>query len=150
MINLKKFSLKNKNIIITGGAGLLGEQHVNAIVESGGVPVVYDGVGASVHNGSLTCLARFGTYVNFGAASGQIPPVPGTALAARSLYFTRPGLAPHTSTRDLTLEIANYLFNAVREGVKIKIHHKYELRNAVDAHRALEARETTGSTVFSV
>ncbi len=115
-----------------------------------GVPVVYDGVGASVHDGSLSCLSRFGTYVNFGAASGHIPPVPGTALAARSLYFTRPGLAPHTSTRDLTMEIANYLFNAVRDGVKIEINHKYELSNAVEAHRALEARETTGSTVFSV
>ena len=99
---------------------------------------------------ALACLARFGTYVNFGAASGHIPPVAGTALAGRSLYFTRPGLAPHTATSDLTLEIANYLFDAVREGVKVEINHRYELRNAVEAHRALEARETTGSTVFSI
>ena len=125
-------------------------ERVMELTDGKGVPVVYDGVGASVHDGSLACLARFGTYVNFGAASGHIPPVPGTALAARALYFTRPGLAPHTATRDLTLEIANYLFDAVREGVKIEINHNYELRNAVEAHRALEARATTGSTVFSV
>ena len=125
-------------------------ERVMEITDGEGVPVVYDGVGASVHDGSLACLARFGTYVNFGAASGHIPPVAGTALAGRSLYFTRPGLAPHTATGNLTLEIANYLFDAVRQGVKVEINHKYELRNAVEAHRALEARATTGSTVFSV
>ena len=125
-------------------------ERVMEITDGEGVPVVYDGVGASVHDGSLACLARFGTYVNFGAASGQIPPVPGSSLAARSLYFTRPGLAPHTATPDLTQEIANHLFNAVRKGVKIEINHQYELRNAAEAHRALEARATTGSTVFSV
>ena len=125
-------------------------ERVMEITDGEGVPVVYDGVGASVHDGSLACLARFGTYVNFGAASGQIPPVPGSSLAARSLYFTRPGLAPHTATPNLTQEIANHLFNAVRKGVKIEINHQYELRNAAEAHRALEARATTGSTVFSV
>jgi len=123
---------------------------VMEITDGEGVPVAYDGVGAAVHEGSLACLSRFGTYVNFGAASGHIPPVPASALAARALYFTRPGLAPHTATRELTLEIANALFEAVRGGVKIEINQTYELRDAVAAHRALEARETTGSTVFSV
>ena len=115
-----------------------------------GVPVVYDGVGAGVYEGSLACLSRFGTYVNFGAASGPIPPVPGTALAGKALYFTRPGLAAHTATRDLTLDIANALFKAVRSGVKIEIKQTYALRDVIDAHRALEARKTVGSTVFSV
>ena len=115
-----------------------------------GVPVVYDGVGAGVYEGSLACLARFGMYVNFGAASGPIPPVPGTALASKALYFTRPGLAAHTATRDLTLDIANALFEAVRTGIKIEINQNYALRDVIDAHRALEARMTTGSTVFSV
>ena len=115
-----------------------------------GVPVVYDGVGAGVYEGSLACLARFGMYVNFGAASGPVPPVPGTALAGKALYFTRPGLAAHTATRELTLDIANALFEAVRAGVKIEINQNYALRDATDAHRALEARATTGSTVFSV
>ncbi len=125
-------------------------EQVMEITNGEGVPVVYDGVGAAVHEGSLACLGRFGTYVNFGAASGHIPPVPGSALAAKALYFSRPGLAPHTATRDLTLEIANNLFGAVHEGVKIEINQTYELRNAVEAHKALEGRQTTGSTVFSV
>ena len=115
-----------------------------------GLPVVYDGVGAAVQEGSLECLGRFGTYVNFGAASGAIAPVSGASLASKALYFTRPGLAPHTATRALTLEIADALFKAVRDGVKIEINQTYALSEAKEAHRALEARETTGSTVFSV
>ena len=88
--------------------------------------------------------------MNFGAASGAIAPVSGASLASKALYFTRPGLAPHTATRELTLEIADALFKAVRDGVKIEINQTYALSEVKEAHRALEARETTGSTVFSV
>ena len=115
-----------------------------------GVPVVYDGVGASTYEGSLKSLARFGVFVHFGAASGPPPAVPGSALAGRALYFTRPGLAPHTATRELLLEAADALFEAVRKGVKIEINRRYALKDAAEAHRALEARETTGSTIFTV
>jgi NADPH2:quinone reductase len=115
-----------------------------------GVPVVYDGVGASTYEGSLQSLARFGVFVHFGAASGPPPAVPGSALAGRALYFTRPGLAPHTATRELLLDAADALFEAVRKGVKIEINQRYALKDAADAHRALEARETTGSTIFTV
>jgi NADPH2:quinone reductase len=123
---------------------------VKDITNSEGVSVVYDGVGAATYEGSLASLARFGMFVSFGAVSGPPPAVPGTALAANALSFTRPGLAPHTATRELTQEIADALFEAVRAGVKIEINQNYALKDAAEAHRALEARETTGSTVFTV
>ena len=120
------------------------------ITDGAGVPVVYDGVGADTYEGSLKCLARFGMFVSFGAASGPPPAVPGTALAGRALYFTRPGLAPHTATRELLIDAAEALFDAVRKGVKIEIQQRYALKDAADAHRALQARQTTGSTIFTV
>ena len=125
-------------------------ERVKDITDGEGVPVVYDGVGAMTHEGSLKSLARFGMLVSFGAASGPAPAVPGTALAPKANYFTRPGLAPHTATRDLTLDIAGAMFDAVRAGVKIEINQRVPLREAADAHRALEARQTTGSTVFTI
>lgn len=125
-------------------------ERVKDITGGEGVPVVYDGVGAMTHEGSLKSLARFGMLVSFGAASGPAPAVPGTALAPKANYFTRPGLAPHTATRDLTLDIAGAMFDAVRAGVKIEINQRVPLREAADAHRALEARQTTGSTVFTI
>jgi NADPH2:quinone reductase len=123
---------------------------VSEITGGLGVPVVYDGVGADTFDGSLASLARFGMLVSFGASSGAAPAVPGSALAPKAAYFTRPGLGPHTATRELTLDIAKALFDAVRKGVKIEINQTYALSDAVKAHTALEARQTTGSTVFTV
>ncbi len=123
---------------------------VMEITQGQGVPVVYDGVGATTYEGSLECLARFGMYVSFGAASGAPPPVPVSALAPKALYVTRPGLGPHTATRELTLEVANALFDAVRGGVKVEINQRYALQDAADAHRALESRSTTGSTILTI
>ena len=125
-------------------------ERVLEITNGDGVPVVYDGVGAATYEGSLKSLARFGVFVHFGAASGPPPAVPGSALAARALYFTRPGLGPHTATRELLLDAADALFAAVRKGVRIEINQRYALKDAAAAHRALEARETTGSTIFTV
>ena len=120
------------------------------LTEGKGVPVVYDGVGAATYEGSLKCLSPFGYYVSFGAASGPTPPVPGTALAPKALYYTRPGLAPHTATPDLTQDLAELLFGAVRGGVKIEVNQTFALKDAADAHRALEGRQTTGSTLLLV
>ena len=125
-------------------------EQVMDITNGHGVSVVYDGVGASTYEGSLACLARFGMYVSFGAASGAPPPIPVSALAPKALYVTRPGLGPHTATRELTLEIAEALFDAVRNGVKVEINQRYALADAAGAHRALESRSTTGSTILTV
>lgn len=125
-------------------------ERVMEITNGEGVPVVYDGVGADTYEGSMKVLARFGMFVSFGASSGPVPPVPGTALAGRALYFTRPGLGPNTATRELLIDAADSLFAAVRNGLKIEINHRYALKDAAEAHRALEARQTTGSTIFTV
>ena len=125
-------------------------ERVMEITSGDGVPVVYDAVGKDTYEGSLASLARFGTFVSFGAASGPPPAVPASALAGRALYFTRPGLAPHTATRDLLMDASNALFDAVRDGVKIEINHRYDLKDAAKAHAALEGRQTTGSTVLKV
>ncbi len=125
-------------------------KQVAEITNGEGVNCVYDGVGAATYEGTLASLARFGMFVSFGAASGAPPAVPAKALAGQALYFTRPGLGPHTATRELTLQIAEYLFDAVRAGVTININQRWALSEAADAHRALENRETTGSTVLTI
>jgi NADPH2:quinone reductase len=123
---------------------------VKEITNGAGVPVVYDGVGAATWEGSLKALSPFGYYVSFGAASGPVPPLPGTALAPKALYYTRPGLAPHTATPELMQGLAEPLFDAVRKGLKIEINQRFALRDAADAHRALEGRQTTGSTLLMI
>lgn len=125
-------------------------ERVMDITDGAGVPVVYDGVGASTYEGSLASLARFGVFASFGAASGPPPAVQANLLAGKALYFTRPGLAPHTATPELTKEIAAPLFEAVRNGVKIEINQTFALKDAGDAHRALEGRQTTGSTLLTI
>lgn len=114
--------------------------------------VVYDSVGKDTFPGSLDCLKRRGLWVTFGNASGKVPPVDVGMLAAKgSLFLTRPSLAAYITTREELEETATDLFNMVSSGkVKININQTYPLREAVQAHRDLEARKTTGSTVFVV
>jgi NADPH2:quinone reductase len=112
------------------------------------VPVVYDGVGKDTWEGSLDCLQPRGLMVSFGNASGPVPPMPLTALKG-TLYITRPSLMPHTESRANLLEIAGDLMKMVSSGkVKIEIDQRYKLADAVQAHRDLEGRKTTGSTVL--
>ncbi len=114
------------------------------------LPVVYDSVGKDTFLASLDCLAPLGMMVSFGNASGAVPPVDIGVLSAKgSLYLTRPTLASYTARREDLLACASELFEAVASGaVQMRINQSYPLKDAAQAHRDLEARKTTGSTVL--
>lgn len=115
-----------------------------------GVDVVYDGVGKDTFPGSLDCLKPRGLWVTFGNASGPVPPFDTLMLAAKgSLYATRPTLATYAARREDLVANANDLFDVVSRGiVKIDVNQTYPLKEAAQAHRDLEGRKTTGSTVL--
>ncbi|MBY0266323.1 MAG: quinone oxidoreductase [Burkholderiales bacterium] len=125
-------------------------ERVKAITKGKGVPVVYDGVGKDTFMESLDCLAPLGLMASFGNASGAVPPVNIGILAQKgSLFLTRPTLVNYTSQREDLLTAARELFAVVKKGaVKITINQRYPLREAAQAHRDLESRKTTGSTVL--
>ena len=114
------------------------------------VPVVYDSIGRDTFGASLDCLASLGLMVSYGNASGPVPPVDIGILAAKgSLFLTRPTLNTYTAKRADLVATANDLFDVVRQGaVKIRVNQTFKLANAAAAHTALEARQTTGSTVL--
>ena len=116
------------------------------------VPVVYDGVGRDTFMKSLDCLARRGLMVSFGNASGPVDPFPATILAQKgSLFLTRPTLYDYTLAPDELQQAARTLFAVVESGkVKIEVKQRFPLRDAADAHRALESRKTSGSTILTV
>jgi NADPH2:quinone reductase len=123
-------------------------ERVREITKGAMVPVVYDSVGKDTFAASIDCLQPFGLMVSFGNASGPVPPLPLTALKG-TLYITRPSLAPHTEKRENLLEIAGDLMKMVSSGkVSIEIDQRYKLSDVVQAHRDLEGRKTTGSTVL--
>jgi len=123
-------------------------ERVREITRGAMVPVVYDSVGKDTFAASLDCLQPFGLMVSFGNASGPVPPLPLTALKG-TLYITRPSLAPHTEKRENLLEIAGDLMKMVSSGkVSIEIDQRYKLADVVQAHRDLEGRKTTGSTIL--
>ena len=114
------------------------------------VPVVYDSVGRDTFAASLDCLAPLGLMITYGNSSGPVPPVDLGILSAKgSLYVTRPTLATYTAkAKDLAASAAD-LFDAVGSGaVKIRVNQTFALKDAAAAHTALEARQTTGSTVL--
>ena len=115
-----------------------------------GVAVAYDGIGKATFDASIDALRPFGVLVSYGNASGSVEPFNPKLLAAKgSLYFTRPTLATHVATRELLDEGAERLFDVVSRGVvKISIIQTYALKDTAQAHRDLEARRTTGSTVL--
>jgi NADPH2:quinone reductase len=112
--------------------------------------VVYDGVGQDTFAKSLDCIAPLGMMVSFGAASGAVKPFYIGELAAKgSLYLTRPTLDTYTATRADLVATTDELFAIVASGVvKIEVNQTYALRDTAQAHRDLEARKTTGSTVL--
>lgn len=115
-----------------------------------GVKVVYDSVGKDTWDRSLDCLAPLGLMVSFGNASGAVPPVNILSLSSKgSLYVTRPTLNTHLTSRETAQEMADELFGHVTNGtVKIEVSQRHPLADAAQAHRELEARKTTGSTVL--
>ncbi|MBP2293878.1 quinone oxidoreductase family protein [Azospirillum rugosum] len=123
---------------------------VKDITDGQGVPVVYDGVGKTTFMDSLDCLRPRGFMVLFGAASGPVPPLDLQLLAAKgSLYVTRPTLFTYVAKRDDMMTSAADLFEVVHAGgVNINVRQTFPLRDAAEAHRALESRGTTGSTVL--
>ena len=125
-------------------------QRVKEITGGAMLPVVYDSVGKDSFMASLDCLAPLGTMVTYGNASGPVPPVdPGLLAAKGSLFLTRPTLSTYTAKRADMVASANSLFEAVETGkVEIVVNQHWPLHDAAEAHRALEARRTTGSTVF--
>jgi NADPH:quinone reductase len=125
-------------------------ERVKALTDGKGVRVVYDGVGKAMFPASLDCLVPRGLYVNFGNASGPVPPFDMLMLSQKgSLYVTRPTLVTYTSTRPALLAMADEMFGLVKAGKIVnEARQKYALRDAAQAHRDLEARKTTGSTLL--
>jgi len=125
-------------------------ERVREITGGQGVVVVYDSVGKDTFMGSLDCLRPLGMMVSFGNASGPVPPFEPAILAAKgSLFFTRPTLMTYTAQRADLLASAAELFGVVSSGaVRIEVRQTYPLAETARAHRDLEARQTTGSTVL--
>lgn len=125
-------------------------ERVKEITGGEGVPVVYDSVGDATFMASLECIKMRGTMVSFGQSSGKVAPFDiGVLNAKGALYVTRPSLFNYTATRDELIYRAGEVFDAVVSGaVKIHINQTYPLAEAVAAHRDLESRRTTGSTVL--
>ncbi len=125
---------------------------VHELTEGRGVQAVMDGVGKDTFHGSLDCLAPLGMMISFGNASGTVPPFElGTLGAKGSLKVTRPTLFTHIAEHETCQEMAAMLMEKVGEGsVKIRVDQRFALDDVAEAHRALEARRTTGSTVLTV
>ncbi|MUM16448.1 quinone oxidoreductase [Mycobacterium sp. CBMA271] len=127
-------------------------RRVRDITDGAGVPVVYDGVGRTTYQSSLDSLVRRGLLVCFGTASGPIPPIDAMQLAAKgSLFVTRPALADYIADPRERAELAGELFGHVAAGrIRVDIGRRYELQEAVVAHRDLESGTTVGQSVFSI
>ncbi|PKO30980.1 MAG: quinone oxidoreductase [Betaproteobacteria bacterium HGW-Betaproteobacteria-7] len=125
-------------------------QRVREITNGEGVPVVYDGVGKDTFMGSLDSLRPLGMMVSYGNASGPVPPFDVLLLSQKgSLFITRPTVANYTGKRGELEALGGELFDVVADGkVRIEINQTYALADAAQAHRDLEARKTTGSTIL--
>ncbi|WP_299620673.1 quinone oxidoreductase [uncultured Tateyamaria sp.] len=125
---------------------------VCGLTHGAGVDVVMDAVGKDTFDGSLDCLKPLGMFISFGNASGPVPPLNiGTLGQKGSLKITRPTLFTHISDPDILRAMADRLFAKVISGdVTLRIDQRFKLDDIADAHRALEARQTTGSTVIEL
>ena len=125
---------------------------VKELTDGKGVTTVYDTVGKDTYEGSLKSLKRRGVLVGCGTASGPFPPIDALQLAIQgSVYFTRPALADFIADPVERAELSNALFGHVANGrIKIEINQRYQLQDAVQAHRDMEAGKTTGSSIFVI
>ena len=125
---------------------------VRDLTSGQGVDVVMDAVGKDTFNGSINCLKPLGMFISFGNASGPVPPLNIGILGQKgSLKITRPTLFTHISNSDTLQTMAEHLFNKVISGdVTLRIDQRFALDDIAEAHRALEARQTTGSTVIQL
>ncbi|MFO1128916.1 MAG: quinone oxidoreductase [Rhodospirillales bacterium] len=125
-------------------------QRAREITHGEGVAVVYDGIGKDTFMGSLDALRPMGMMVSYGNASGPVPPFEPAILSQKgSLFFTRPTLMTYNAKREALVASANALFEVVASGaVHITVNQTYPLQDAAQAHRDLESRKTTGSTVL--
>ena len=125
-------------------------ERVKEITKGAGVPVVYDSVGKDTFMGSIDCLRPLGLMVSFGSSSGLVPPVElGLLMQKGSLFLTRPSLNTYAAKRIDLEAISKDLFDIVLAGkVKIEIGQRYPLKDAAQAHRDLEARKNTGSSIL--
>jgi NADPH:quinone reductase len=138
-----------RHVLISGRDELVAG--VRSLTRGEGVAVVYDSVGKDTFMESLDCLRRLGMMVTFGNASGPVPAIEPLELTKRgSLFLTRPQLFSYIGTRKELEAAARELFAAVRsKKVRVLIGQRYPLTRAADAHRDLEGRRTTGSTVLT-
>jgi NADPH:quinone reductase len=137
-----------RHVLISGRDEIV--TRVKALTKGAGVAVVYDAVGKDTFADSLDCLRRLGMMVSYGNASGPVPPLSPLELTSHgSLFLTRPTLFNYITTRAELTAAARELFAAVRaRKVRVVIGQKYPLAQVADAHRDLEGRRTTGSTVL--
>lgn len=124
---------------------------VKALTDGKGVPVVYDSIGKATFETSIACLATYGMFVSYGATTGEAPPVPPSLLQkAGSLYFTRPTLANYVGPRADLEHAAGRVFEMIRSGhLTVNINQRWALSDVAEAHKALEAGTTTGSTILT-
>jgi NADPH2:quinone reductase len=137
-----------RHVLIAGRDELAAR--VRALTRGHGVAVVYDSVGKDTFMDSLDCLRPLGMMVSYGNASGPPPAIAPLELSKRgSLFLTRPTLFNYVARREQLESAARELFAAVKRGaVRVRIGQRYPLADAAEAHRDLEARRTTGSTVL--
>ncbi len=122
---------------------------VERITGGEGVQVAYDAVGLATYEGSLASLAPRGMLALYGQASGPVPPINTALLGRKSLFLTRPSLGGYTATREELLQRAGDVLGWVQEGsLDVRIHGRFQLSDASEAHRQLEGRLTTGKLLL--
>lgn len=125
-------------------------ERVLALTDGKGVPVVYDSIGAASFDASIKSLATYGLFVSYGATTGEAPAVePSLLQHSGSLYFTRPTLADYIKKREDLVHAADEVFRLILEGVlSVNVNQSVPLAQVVEAHHALAAGSTTGSTIL--